>query len=250
MLAIWLTVPALIVSAGVATADPGQTPSTDPATPTEPVRSRRRRPLAMWRRPRHATEPAASEPGESGAPSTAGPEPQHCPRARQRPSSRAPRCLCPGTGQFIGHPEAAAPESVGALAVVTTSGVLRDARTGASIPSSCVAYRNATASQTNFSNVNQDGTFSFQTDDVDGPVNIAFYVVADFDCRGPVCRPRICRPGTRTNRSPIPTRPQQHPRAAPPRGRSRQHQHRRLSSCRCTANRAVPHPPQHSPGRS
>jgi hypothetical protein len=62
----------------------------------------------------------------------------------------------------------------------------RDALTGASIRSSCVADRTATASQTSFTSVNDDGSWSIQTDDVDGPVSLAFYVVANFNCSGPV----------------------------------------------------------------
>ncbi len=34
----------------------------------------------------------------------------------------------------------------------------------------------------NSTNVGDDGRWTFQTDDVDGPVSLAFYVVADFNC--------------------------------------------------------------------
>ena len=82
-----------------------------------------------------------------------------------------------------------AEETVGTLAAVTTRGVLRDARNGAPIPRSCVGYRTLlTSPTTRYTNVQNDGTWSIRTDDAEGPVSLAFYVVDgdnnDVNCGG------------------------------------------------------------------
>ncbi len=68
----------------------------------------------------------------------------------------------------------------------TTSGVLRDAATGAPIPNSCVVFSPAAfPGQTNFTNVGGDGTWSFNTAE-SGPFNLAFYTTANGDCSQPI----------------------------------------------------------------
>jgi hypothetical protein len=68
----------------------------------------------------------------------------------------------------------------------TTSGVLRDAVTGAPIPNSCVVFSPAAfPGQTNFTNVGGDGTWSFNTAE-SGPFNLAFYTTANGDCSQPI----------------------------------------------------------------
>jgi hypothetical protein len=68
----------------------------------------------------------------------------------------------------------------------TTSGVLRDATTGAAIPNSCVVFSPAAfPGQTNFTNVGGDGTWSFNTAE-SGPFNLAFYTTANGDCSQPI----------------------------------------------------------------
>ena len=69
-------------------------------------------------------------------------------------------------------------------AVVTTSGVLRDATTGAPIPNSCFAWRSTSVTETATNataNVDQKGHWSFDSDDP-GPFYIAFYVTANGNC--------------------------------------------------------------------
>jgi hypothetical protein len=73
---------------------------------------------------------------------------------------------------------------VQAAAVVTTSGVLRDATTGAPIPNSCFAWRSTSVTETatNATNrVDDKGHWSFDSDDP-GPFYIAFYVTANGNC--------------------------------------------------------------------
>jgi hypothetical protein len=68
----------------------------------------------------------------------------------------------------------------------TTSGVLRDAATGAPIPNSCVVFSPAAfPGQTNFTSVGGDGTWSFTTAEA-GPFNLAFYTTANGDCSQPI----------------------------------------------------------------
>jgi hypothetical protein len=70
--------------------------------------------------------------------------------------------------------------------MTTTSGVLRDAATGAAIPNSCVVFSPAAfPGQTNFTNVGGDGTWSFTTLE-SGPFNLAFYTTANGDCSQPI----------------------------------------------------------------
>ena len=70
--------------------------------------------------------------------------------------------------------------------MTTTSGVLRDAATGAPIPNSCVVFSPAAfPGQTNFTNVGGDGTWSFTTAE-SGPFNLAFYTTANGDCSQPI----------------------------------------------------------------
>jgi hypothetical protein len=69
-----------------------------------------------------------------------------------------------------------------------TSGVLRDATTGAPIRNSCIAWRptSVTSTATNATaNVDDQGRWSFDAGDP-GPFFIAFYVTADGDCSAPV----------------------------------------------------------------
>src|ERR1019366_5528293 len=68
----------------------------------------------------------------------------------------------------------------------TTSGVLRDATTGAAIPNSCVVFSPAAfPGRTNFNNVQNDGTWSFTTAE-SGPFNLAFYTTANGACSHPI----------------------------------------------------------------
>jgi hypothetical protein len=68
----------------------------------------------------------------------------------------------------------------------TTSGVLRDAATGAPIPNSCVVFSPAAfPGQTNFNNVGINGQWSFTTAE-SGPFNLAFYTTANGDCSQPI----------------------------------------------------------------
>ena len=68
----------------------------------------------------------------------------------------------------------------------TTSGVLRDATTGAAIPNSCVLFSPAAfPGQNNFNSVQNDGTWSFTTSE-SGPFNLAFYTTANGDCSQPI----------------------------------------------------------------
>ena len=68
----------------------------------------------------------------------------------------------------------------------TTSGVLRDASTGAPIPNSCVVFSPAAfPGQTNFNNVGINGQWSFTTAE-SGPFNLAFYTTANGDCSQPI----------------------------------------------------------------
>ena len=68
----------------------------------------------------------------------------------------------------------------------TTSGVLRDATTGAPIPNSCVVFSPAAfPGQTNFNNVGINGQWSFTTAE-SGPFNLAFYTTANGDCSQPI----------------------------------------------------------------
>ena len=71
-------------------------------------------------------------------------------------------------------------------ATTTTSGVLRDATTGAAIPNSCVVFSPAAfPGQTNYDSVGGDGTWSFTTAE-SGPFNLAFYTTANGDCSQPI----------------------------------------------------------------
>jgi len=68
----------------------------------------------------------------------------------------------------------------------TTSGVLRDATTGAAIPNSCVVFSPAAfPGRTNYDSVGGDGTWSFTTAET-GPFNLAFYTTANGDCSQPI----------------------------------------------------------------
>ncbi len=68
----------------------------------------------------------------------------------------------------------------------TTSGVLRDAVTGASIPNSCVVFSPAAfPGRTNYDSVGGDGSWSFTTAET-GPFNLAFYTTANGDCSQPI----------------------------------------------------------------
>jgi hypothetical protein len=68
----------------------------------------------------------------------------------------------------------------------TTSGVLRDATTGAPIPNSCLVFSPAAfPGQTNFNNVGINGQWSFTTAE-SGPFNLAFYTTANGDCSQPI----------------------------------------------------------------
>ena len=68
----------------------------------------------------------------------------------------------------------------------TTSGVLRDAATGAPIPNSCVVFSPAAfPGRTNFTDVGGDGTWSFTTTE-SGPFDLAFYTTANGDCSQPI----------------------------------------------------------------
>ena len=71
-------------------------------------------------------------------------------------------------------------------ATTTTSGVLRDATTGAAIPNSCVVFSPAAfPGRTNYDSVGGDGTWSFTTAE-SGPFNLAFYTTANGDCSQPI----------------------------------------------------------------
>jgi hypothetical protein len=71
-------------------------------------------------------------------------------------------------------------------ATTTTSGVLRDATTGAPIPNSCVVFSPAAfPGQTNYTNVGINGQWSFTTAE-SGPFNLAFYTTANGDCSQPI----------------------------------------------------------------
>jgi len=68
----------------------------------------------------------------------------------------------------------------------TTSGVLRDATTGAAIPNSCVVFSPAASpGRTNYDSVGGDGSWSFTTAET-GPFNLAFYTTANGDCSQPI----------------------------------------------------------------
>jgi hypothetical protein len=67
-----------------------------------------------------------------------------------------------------------------------TSGVLRDAATGEGIPNSCVVFSPVSSpGQTNYTNVQLGGYWSFYTDEL-GPFNLAFYTTANGDCSQPI----------------------------------------------------------------
>jgi hypothetical protein len=71
-------------------------------------------------------------------------------------------------------------------AETTTSGVLRDAATGAPIPNTCVVFSPADfPGETNYTSVNGNGHWSFTSTDA-GPFNLAFYATADGDCSQPI----------------------------------------------------------------
>lgn len=75
-----------------------------------------------------------------------------------------------------------------AAAQTTTSGVLRDAATGAPLVGACVAWASVGAPpppQNNWTGVNGDGTWSIQTDQP-GPFNLAFYTADNGDCSSPI----------------------------------------------------------------
>jgi hypothetical protein len=68
----------------------------------------------------------------------------------------------------------------------TTSGVLRDATTGAPIPNSCVVFSPAAfPGRTNYDSVGGNGQWSFTTDEL-GPFDLAFYTTANGDCSQPI----------------------------------------------------------------
>ncbi len=68
----------------------------------------------------------------------------------------------------------------------TTSGALLDATTGVPIQNGCVVFSPvADPGLTNYTNVSQDGTWSFSTDEL-GPFNLAFYTTANGDCSQPI----------------------------------------------------------------
>ena len=158
----------------VASADPGSTPGLGPSSTASPS----------------SVVPTSTEPTSADAePSTSAP-------------SASPATPTPQAGEPNISTATASPDS-GSSAPSTTrssSSVPVTARrlsnscgdddlrgpprrgNGAPIPNSCVGYRTAASAQTNFTNVDQDGTWSFQTDDVDGPISLAFYVVAEFNC--------------------------------------------------------------------
>ena len=116
-------------------------------------------------------------PSATGAP-TAGsaPSPTGTPTADPKPLS---------TGTPVASAEAA-DEPVRPLALTSISGVLRNAETGGPIRSSCVARRSADGFATNVTNVQDDGTWSIEVDTEAGPSRLAFYVVDDYNCSGPV----------------------------------------------------------------
>lgn len=71
-------------------------------------------------------------------------------------------------------------------ATTTTSGVLRDATTGAPIPNSCVVFSPAAfPGRTNYDSVGGNGQWSFTTSE-SGPFDLAFYTTANGDCSQPI----------------------------------------------------------------
>jgi hypothetical protein len=71
-------------------------------------------------------------------------------------------------------------------ATTTTSGFLRDSATGDPIPNSCVVFSPASSpGSTNYTNVNGNGSWSFDTQEL-GPFDLAFYTTANGDCSQPI----------------------------------------------------------------
>lgn len=152
--------------------------------------------------PSPSPEPSSSSSSSSSSPSSA--ESSAEPTTATAPGSPSVDAATPSptpastpTGGPTASPDptpSALPEEkagdVGVQAVVATSGVLRDARTGAPIPNSCVGFRTADATSANYTNTREDGSWEIFTDDLNGPLNLAFYVVANGNdpnpCQGPV----------------------------------------------------------------